>query len=223
MTAKKPQAKKRSSKSRRPDPKTLVSLPTARELANVEKKKAFIAALAEYGTIKAACAASGVGRMTYYLWTDPTVAERYGADPARHYDEEFRDLCVQALTGDWRDKVLQTGYDKAINGWVDKKYDRNGVLMAEEHKYDSSILQMLMKRADPELRDKAPSVSVDARNQTVNLPDSQSAQVLDTLSQEQKQLLLNIIELEKQKQLEDKSKTGDEEPVEGEYIPRERS
>lgn len=223
MAAKKPTNKKRDPRARptaqarikaakEKKAKGLVTLPSTREIVNREKKVAFIEALAEYGTIKAACEASGVSRTTYYLWTDPEFAGKYGLDPAKHFDEEFRDLCTQALTGDWRDKVLQTGYDRAVNGWVRKKYDRNGVLMEEEHIYDSSILQMLMKRVDPELRDKPGAINVDARNQSVHLTESQSAKVIDGLTIEQKRLLLQMVELERAKEPE---------AIEGEVIKKE--
>lgn len=169
--------------------------PSTKELINIEKKVLLIKALAEHGTIGRACDEAGVSRTTYYLWTNPAIAEHYGLDP-KHYDAEFQGLCVEALTTGFRDKVLRTGYSRAIDGWVDKKYDRNGVLMSEEQKYDSSILQMLMKRVEPELRDKAPGTLIDNRQQHVTVNGAaKSAEILDALSPAQQRLLVKMVEL----------------------------
>lgn len=194
----KPRPKAKATKAKAPPKrKPLIEAPSTKELVNQEKKRLFLQGLTNYGTIRKAAEFAELSRTTYYLWTDPKIAEAFDLDPTRHYDPEFQAACVKALTV-FNEKVLDTGYDRAVNGWIDEKYDRNGVLMAREHKYDSSILQMLMKKADPELKDKPPSVSVDARHQSVNFVEGE--QPLDNMTPEQKRLLLQIVRLERQKE-----------------------
>ena len=189
--------------------------PSTKELINTEKKVLFIKALAEYGTIGRACDKAGISTTTYYLWTNPHTAEHYGLSP-KNYDAEFQALCVDALVNGFRDKVLRTGYSRALDGWVDKKYDRNGVLMSEEQKYDSSILQMLMKRADPELRDKGPGTVIDNRQQHVTVNGAaKSAEVIDALSPAQQRLLVKMVELGDQA-----AEDGDD-VIEGEVLSAE--
>lgn len=188
----------------------LVDFPSTRELINKSKKKQLLQALQQKGTILGACNVAGVSRTTYYLWTERKVAIHYGLDPDKHYDANFQVACADAIAT-FGQKVMQTGIDRAIDGWYDEKYDRNGVMMSKDYKYDSSILQMLMKKVDPSLKEKTIEVNNNDNRQqhlTVN-GNEQTAKVLDNLTPMQKRLLL------KATLVGDK---GDDDVIEGEVV-----
>lgn len=186
----------------------LTELPTTKQLQDLEKKRKFITALAKYGTILRACKESGLSYAAYYLWTSPTYGETKGFNPPdRYYDAEFVEACAEAkLLHDQR--ILDTGYQRAIDGWVNTHYDSRGNVLREEFRYDSSILQMLMKRSDPQLKEKAPEINVDARQQTVNI----GSEALDNLSPQQKRLLLQAARLEQRSPSEQGASIGASQP-----------
>jgi len=211
--AKKPPAKSLVTMTPEERRRELVDFPTTKELVNKAKKKQLLDALRQRGTIYGACQIANVSRTTYYLWTDPKIAIHYGLDPDKHYDPDFQVACAEAISA-FGQKVMQTGIDRAIDGWIDRKYDRNGVLMSEDHKYDSSILQMLMKKVDPSLKEKPVEINNDNRQQNLTVNgNSQEAKVLDDLTPMQKRLLLKAMDMNKK----------DDEPIEGEVITKETS
>ena len=170
----------------------LTEVPTPKELRDIERKRAFITGMAKHGTALKACEHAGITYTAYYMWTNPQYAVKQGYEPDRWYDPEFVEAVAQAQALH-NQKVIDCGMQRAIDGWVNTSYDSQGNVLREEFRYDSAILQMLMKRADPQLKEKSPEINVDARHQTVNMV---SAEALDSLSPQQKKLLLQAARLE---------------------------
>ena len=117
----------------------------------------------------------------------------------------------------FQERVIDKGIERALDGWTDYHYDRYGDISREEFKYDSAILQMLMKKADPALRDKGAEVNVN--NQNITHIHEQSAVVLDTLTPQEKKLLLQAARIRASKVEADGSEPI---PIEGEVIPQEK-
>ncbi len=158
------------------------------ELRSVVRQATFIEALALNGTISAACRVAKLSRAWYYRLS----TSHWAGVVNKFYDPVFVEACAVAITEQFKDVVMEAGIDRAVNGWVDEHYDRSGLITRKEHKYDSAILQLLMKKVDPELREqRGAGVVVDARTiVTTAAQAGSSAALLDDMSPEEKRLLL---------------------------------
>ena len=106
----------------------------ARDIATQTKKRAFLAAYAEVGTITRAAEIAGVERKSHYLWM--------AKDPA--YVEAFAAAGEQA-----GDRLEQEARRRAIEGVTEPVWYR-GQKVGEVQKYSDTLLIFLLKGAKPE-------------------------------------------------------------------------
>jgi hypothetical protein len=99
-----------------------------------EKKEAFVAALARYGTVKDACRVTGVSDTTYYRHEkrDAELAARCRA---------AREQCAQRLEA--------IAWERATVG-ADEVVMREGKVVQVKRKPSGSMLRLVMQASDPE-------------------------------------------------------------------------
>ena len=102
--------------------------------ATQAKKRAFLDAYAETGTIKRAAEIAGIERKSHYLWLEK--------DP--EYVEEFKSAREQA-----GDSLEQEARRRAIEGVPEPVWYR-GQIVGEIQKYSDTLLIFLLKGAKPE-------------------------------------------------------------------------
>lgn len=181
------------------------------DIRSAKRKVTFIEALGLSGTIKAACEAAGISRAWYYRLS----TTHWAGVENKHYDAEFCEACEIAITEQFKDAVMASGIDRALNGWEDRHYDRAGTLVRTELKYDSAILQLLMKKVDPSLREpRGAGVVVDARTVVHTAAEAgSSAALLDDMGPEEKRALLMLTEARKKR-------LAQSDPIEGEVVAK---
>jgi hypothetical protein len=102
--------------------------------ATQAKKRSFLAAYAETGTIKQAAKIAGIERKSHYLWLEK--------DP--EYVEMFKSAREQA-----GDQLEQEARRRAIEGVPEPVWYR-GQIVGEVQKYSDTLLIFLLKGAKPE-------------------------------------------------------------------------
>jgi len=100
-----------------------------------ERRGAYLLALERSGEVTAASAAVGLSRQTIYATMK--------ADP------EFKEAC-EAAKGRLVEKALAVAKMLAIDGVVDKTYDKDGNLTGERVRYSERLLLRLIERHLPE-------------------------------------------------------------------------
>jgi len=97
-------------------------------------------ALANLGTVANAAKAAGVCTQTI-------------RDALK--EDKFFAKCWEEALGDFRDKMEMAAYTRAVDGWEEPVYSQKlGVQIGTVKKYDSGLLQFIMKRWIPDYREK---------------------------------------------------------------------
>jgi hypothetical protein len=94
----------------------------------------FLAQLAKTGNVSQACKAARVGRKHVYT--------------VRQQDPEFADRWLDAID-QAADGLEQEAYRRAVLGWDEEVYTNTGY-QGTVHKFDSSLLQLMLKASKPE-------------------------------------------------------------------------
>lgn len=97
------------------------------------KKRAFLTAYAEVGTITQAAKTAGIDRGTHYLWMEK--------DP--EYVQAFAAAHEQAC-----DSLEQEARRRAVEGWREPVYQQ-GAKVGEKRRYSDTLLIFLMKGNNP--------------------------------------------------------------------------
>jgi len=127
------------------------------DLAGHPKKRAFLAAFAECGTITQAAKAAGMYRQRHFEWVK--------ADPA--YADAFAHAEEEAIDG-----MEQEARRRAVDGIETNHYDKDGKLLFTDHKYSDLLLIFLLKGARP---DKYRERSVIEHGGRIEVSDPDSA------------------------------------------------
>lgn len=79
----------------------------------------------------------------------------YGqANAIRRADKEFATLWEEAMVG-FREGLEEAAYTRAVTGWDVPIYSqKTGTLLGHETKYDSRLMELMLKRHIPEYREK---------------------------------------------------------------------
>jgi hypothetical protein len=110
------------------------------EPITVQQVEAYLGFLAETGTIKHAANLSGLGYNTVLR--------------LRKVDDDFKAMHEEALE-DYRDTLVRECHRRAVEGWEEPVFSqRMGTEIGTVRKYDSRLLELMLKRHIPEFRDK---------------------------------------------------------------------
>lgn len=108
-----------------------------------ERKQAIVDHLAEHDRITHALKQAKVPYHSYLRW--------------KNEDPDFVEALKLARKR-YRDRVVEIGQSRAFDGYIAKRrttYTRDGQeIKEEEWKYDSPVLQMELKRVEPEYKDR---------------------------------------------------------------------
>lgn len=117
-----------------------------RKLDDPEVKKHFLEALGRTGEIRAACAIADISYSTFRAYCE--------------HDEEFRYQAARQV-GLLYGKVLERGYNLAIDGTEHLTYDEEGNVRSRKVVHDTKLLLKILARHDRERWGDQKAVTVD--------------------------------------------------------------
>ena len=143
--------KKREIKKKGGVDEVLVQKPSVAMLNSIDKKKRYLSALSQVGTISKACEMAGMTPTLYYYWVDAKYCH------GKYYDEAFVDQCAIAKAA-WRDVVRDEINRRAIEGVLKPVFGSLGAgqgagKIGEVREFSDRLMEVLAKMNLPEAKE----------------------------------------------------------------------
>ncbi len=119
------------------------------EIVFNRKQRAFLVALEEGLTKTGAAKAAKIGRTSIYDWINETDGNGKPTERAIEFKKRV-DAAYTAGT----EALIDEAKRRAVEGWDEPRFDKEGNETGAVRKYDSTLLMFLIKQRDPSFRER---------------------------------------------------------------------